>query len=643
MRQRNVCKLCGLCLCPDYGESCWNGHLTSSSISLQGSTGGTVRLKQTTCTCYSTGMEMWLGSDNVASLDHVTDCCHSKTPQNCSCEMRDNNRKPERGAVPKVPSKHVSFLVWAVVLLSSAQCVIGQSFSQETDHLPAVMEEDHHRLQETDPDGEVMSFSSSSYPHYIHRSFSPDDLRHLYRSVGCVDDEIHVECMHDSNATVVIENATFYSVPGEHWLNCSRGPLGPMSVGLNDLQATGKDNIFAGQRGFSSLANIRDLRQALNRRCSGMSKGQQCFFNLQLDHSESVPWGAGIVDIYYRCVPSDITYRYCNSDVRINDQTYFQKSSSQFLLSPVYPKYYVGGRKCRWTLRADPGQRIQLRFLDISLRERLSSSEPECTDSIRVSERGKTLLRMCGESKEDILLLSQANKLEVRLETQAQGIFPRRGILAEFWPIGCATPREPGYGYLHLRNDTHATYTCSVGHVFQDTLERSKTVVCYQEDGRWSDSVANCVSLQYLRKYGNSTVRAILTSKELSVQRGGTSQRITIVPPLSAAWFSDIVIPTVIVSVVVVVSLFAVIVLLLLRRHMQLEGHDAAYHRENDDRNALTPGSVRRCTPPILHNPNSAATVASSNANAISSSHTNNSGVVMHIDLERQREELFLC
>ena len=93
-------------------------------------------------------------------------------------------------------------------------------------------------------------------------------------------------------------------------------------------------------------------------------------------------------------------------------------------MSPVYPKYYVGGRRCRWTLRADPGQRIQLRFLDISLREEISSSsggsshsqhQPngQCTDSLRVTERGRNLLSMCGESKQDIVLLSDANTLEV--------------------------------------------------------------------------------------------------------------------------------------------------------------------------------------------------------------------------------------
>ena len=85
-------------------------------------------------------------------------------------------------------------------------------------------------------------------------------------------------------------------------------------------------------------------------------------------------------------------------------------------MSPVYPKYYVGGRRCKWILRADPGQRIQLRFLDISLREEVSqSSHPQCTDTIRVTERGRNLLSMCGESKQDIVLLSEANKLEVSL------------------------------------------------------------------------------------------------------------------------------------------------------------------------------------------------------------------------------------
>ena len=70
-----------------------------------------------------------------------------------------------------------------------------------------------------------------------------------------------------------------------------------------------------------------------------------------------------------------------------------------------------------WSLRADPGQRLHLRFLDISLRERTSDSDLECVDSVEVTERGKRLMRMCGESQTDIRLLSERNVLEVEYST----------------------------------------------------------------------------------------------------------------------------------------------------------------------------------------------------------------------------------
>ena len=69
--------------------------------------------------------------------------------------------------------------------------------------------------------------------------------------------------------------------------------------------------------------------------------------------------------------------------------------------------------KSSWSLRADPGQRLHLRFLDISLRERTSEGDMECADSVEVRERGKRLMRMCGESQTDIKLLSERNVLEV--------------------------------------------------------------------------------------------------------------------------------------------------------------------------------------------------------------------------------------
>ena len=118
-------------------------------------------------------------------------------------------------------------------------------------------EEDEADDQDVD---NVISFSSSSYPHYVRRKYTYDDLRQLFRSVGCVTDEIHVECLHNPNTMVVIENATFYAVPDDNWLNCSRGPLGPLAMGglvESAVQLGIHNSIFAGVSGFSSLTNVR--------------------------------------------------------------------------------------------------------------------------------------------------------------------------------------------------------------------------------------------------------------------------------------------------------------------------------------------------------------------------------------------------
>lgn len=66
----------------------------------------------------------------------------------------------------------------------------------------------------------------------------------------------------------------------------------------------------------------RDLRRALNRRCSGMANGRICSFNLHLDHEQSQLWGPGLVDIFYRCIPKRIIETTCSP---------LQSSSSRLL------------------------------------------------------------------------------------------------------------------------------------------------------------------------------------------------------------------------------------------------------------------------------------------------------------------------
>ena len=103
-------------------------------------------------------------------------------------------------------------------------------------------------------------------------------------------------------------------------------------------------------------------------------------------------------------------------------------------------------------------------------------------------------------------------------------------------------------------------------------------------------------------------------------------QQRVIVPSLATTWFSDVVLPVIIVGVVVILSLFAIIVLLLLRRHLQYESEGSRTSRYDggldEDRSALTPGSVRRHSPPLLHL-------------EIGQHHTD--------PMQPHREELFLC
>ena len=91
----------------------------------------------------------------------------------------------------------------------------------------------------------------------------------------------------------------------------------------------------------------------------------------------------------------------------------------------------------------------------------------------------------------------QNSFFKVRLETKSQGTVSSRGFLLEYWSVGCATPRDPGFGFMNYRNDSHATFSCSLGHVFTSNLERTKTIFCMED--QWSDTDNSCVSVDFLR------------------------------------------------------------------------------------------------------------------------------------------------
>jgi flagellar biosynthesis/type III secretory pathway M-ring protein FliF/YscJ len=93
-------------------------------------------------------------------------------------------------------------------------------------------------------------------------------------------------------------------------------------------------------------------------------------------------------------------------------------------------------------------------------------------------------------------------------------------------------------------------------------------------------------------KLGNISLAPSSSSSSHPSSSSDPQQRVIVT---SSSWFSDVVLPVIVSGIVVIIALFAVIVLLLLRRHLQLERESLA--AADEDRSALTPGSVRRHSP----------------------------------------------
>ncbi|XP_058064700.1 uncharacterized protein LOC131214335, partial [Anopheles bellator] len=100
-----------------------------------------------------------------------------------------------------------------------------------------------------------------------------------------------------------------------------------------------------------------------------------------------------------------------------------------FLMTPGYPKYYIGDSICRWTLYAGLNQRIKLTILDIALRY-----DNECRDYLHVVDlnTNQTLFHSCTESTRPIEIISIQERLEVAVRTTTKIIYPKRGVLLHY-------------------------------------------------------------------------------------------------------------------------------------------------------------------------------------------------------------------
>ena len=235
------------------------------------------------------------------------------------------------------------------------------------------------------------------------------------------------------------------------------------------------------------------------RKCSGVRSGR-CTFDLRTELAESVSWGGGRIDLGYSCQAGVLSY--CGGRVSV--------SGEGFISSPGYPRYYLGGRECVWTIQAEQGQRIELEVVDLALRD----TGDQCEDSVQVREEGLTLMSLCGdlEGRADVASTSRQVELRMRTAASKQSLYPDRGLLLHYAVRGCPTPGPIAEGRVKVSEDGRsAEVECEAEHVVQSSLTQASRLTCDNNTWTWSPPVSHCISVKFLIQYANQSVVKFLT------------------------------------------------------------------------------------------------------------------------------------
>ncbi|XP_045533788.1 uncharacterized protein LOC106714286 isoform X2 [Papilio machaon] len=287
-----------------------------------------------------------------------------------------------------------------------------------------------------------------------------------------------------------------------------------------------------------------NLRPPLSYRCTGVN---HCNFLLEEDYPPAVAWPPGVVSIKYACFDDSLAVHYCNREVFVAASG---PDSEGYIRTPGYPHFYVGD-ECRWRLKADPEQRIQISILDVSLRS-IGPFEDQCTDFVSVVDsNGESLLSTCEQVDLPLRLTSTTDALEVIVEAKSQGAFPKRGVLLHYKSLGCVTLPAPSDGYLVYRNEDVAHYMCNVNFVFADTRQRARMIWCF-EDNRWNGTIPLCIETT-IKVVGND-----------SVSEGPDKD--TKLPHNEANMIVDIVIPSLLIAALFIGNAFIVLIIYKYRK-----------------------------------------------------------------------------
>ncbi|XP_054710832.1 mannan-binding lectin serine protease 1-like [Uloborus diversus] len=232
------------------------------------------------------------------------------------------------------------------------------------------------------------------------------------------------------------------------------------------------------------LPCTEDIRQTINKRCSGMS---HCHYDFAKDQPDRECRCKGIIVVAYSCVPEQKIESYCNIKL---------KESEGYISSPGYPRFYPKISNCTWLLESSIKQEMKLTILDVDMRPGIpTKGKVICPDALTILENNHKVKHVCGQADEKtrIPLLTTGGHIQVTFKSNE--FLPSRGFLLHYKFNGCRRLAPPKLGYMVYSNNRSSMYMCCKGHVFNDTLSNSLFLQCV--DGTyWNGTVQPCLSIE---------------------------------------------------------------------------------------------------------------------------------------------------
>ena len=350
--------------------------------------------------------------------------------------------------------------------------------------------------------------------------------------------EVHLSC---SSGLLVIESAVFQPNPERRPLNCSLLETHSQPVG-----GGGTTSGAVGLPWLTRQPGDLDIQGTLNQRCSGFTAATDCRFNLLLDHEAATGWGPGVVRVWHRCVPASAIATRCGTVLQ----------GSGFIMSTSYPKYYMGSQVCSWKVMVeDQAQLVLVTLVDLHL----EGAGQRCRDQLSLGAGGGSdQLALCGELRTKVQYISDSSVL-VSFNTSAsqQYIHPSRGFLLEYTTLSCSPPPSLRNAPLLTSNQTHATYRCHSGLVFNHSRAATATLLCSGLRLEPTVPRLECTATEESSSSSSSSTPS-------SVLLGLQDEDYLGDPGL---WFQEVVLPLVLLSFLLIMSLAGLILLTLARRH----------------------------------------------------------------------------